>query len=80
MKEDKQFEEKAIEIIAQTLKIPSKLINRNSSIKNIPQWDSLGHLNIALEMEKYLNLQLPLDELANISSVNDWIQILKKNK
>ena len=80
MSEDKNIEEKVIEIISQALKIPPKSIKRNSSIKNIPQWDSLGHLTISLEMEKYLNLQLPLDKLANINSVSDWIEVLKKNK
>lgn len=80
MLEEKKIEEKVIEIISRTLKISPKSINRNSSIDNIPRWDSLGHLNIAFEMEKYLNLELPLDELANINSVSDWIEIFKKNK
>ena len=80
MSEDKKIEEKVIEIISRTLKISPKSINRNSSINDIPRWDSLGHLTISLEMEKYLNLELPLDKLANINSVSDWIEIFEKNK
>ena len=80
MKQDIQIEDRVKKIISETLKIKLDLINLNSSMKNISQWDSLGHLNITLAMEKELKIQIPLEDLAKISSVKDWISIFKKYK
>jgi acyl carrier protein len=72
------IEEQVFHILSVTLNIPVSEINSNSSMKTIREWDSLGHLNIVEAMEEYLEIELTLDELSIISSVQDWIDIFIK--
>lgn len=80
MKNKKKIEDKVIDIISATLNIPKSKFDINSSMKTIREWDSLGHLKIVLDMEKYLKIQLNLDELATINSIQDWVEIFIKYK
>ena len=74
----KDIEDKVFHIISVTLNIPISILDINSSMKTIHEWDSLAHLNIVLAMETSLEIQLNLDELATISSVQDWVEIFIK--
>jgi len=74
----KDIKDKVFHIISVTLNIPISTLDINSSMKTIHEWDSLAHLNIVLAMEKSLEIQLSLDELATISSVQDWVEIFTK--
>tara|TARA_B100000768_G_C11210740_1_gene345890 strand:+ start:181 stop:432 length:252 start_codon:yes stop_codon:yes gene_type:complete len=74
----KDIEDKVLHLISITLNIPKSKIDTNSSMKSIHEWDSLAHLNIVLAMEESLEIQLDLDELAVISSVQDWVEIFIK--
>ena len=43
-----------ISCISKALKVPSKKIKITSSDKDIEQWDSLGHLNILINLDEKL--------------------------
>ena len=74
-------EKQVITCISKALKIPEKKINIKSSDKDFDQWDSLGHLNILLGLDKILKGKaLKIKNIAEAYSVKDLIKILKKNK
>ncbi len=74
-------EKQVITCISKALKIPEKKINIKSSDKDFDQWDSLGHLNILLSLDKILKGKaLKIKNIAEAYSVKDLIKILKKNK
>ena len=58
-----------------------KKIKINSSNKDFEQWDSLGHLNILLNLDKILKGKaLKIENISEAYSVKEIIKILKKNK
>ncbi|MDC0961113.1 acyl carrier protein [Candidatus Pelagibacter sp.] len=71
----------AISCISKALKVPLGKININSSDKNFENWDSLGHLEILLNLDKALKGKaIKIKDLAQAYSVKKILTILKKNK
>jgi len=67
--------------ISKGLNIPIKKIKINSSDKDFEEWDSLGHLNILLSLDKILKGKvITIKTIAEAYSVKKILTILKKNK
>ena len=43
-----------IKIVAKTIKVNLKKISKNSKVGDFEDWDSLGHLKILSEIDKFL--------------------------
>lgn len=54
------------------------IINIDSSPSTIEQWDSMGHLNLILEIEEMYNIKLEMDDVIQMTSVNKIIEIFNK--
>ena len=67
--------------ISKALKVPSGKINMNLSDKDFEKWDSLGHLEILLNLDKALKGKaINIEDLAQAHSVKKIFTVLKKNK
>ena len=62
---------KARKAIADALKCSLDAVSSDASMDTLPQWDSIGHVNIILEIETGLGRKLSPEEIAGISSVAD---------
>lgn len=70
-----------ISCISKALKIPSSKININSTDRNFERWDSLGHLEILMNLDKALKGKaIKIQDLAQAHSVKKIFSVLKKNK
>lgn len=54
------------------------VISANTLKQDVEQWDSLGHLNLILELEDAFDLSLDTDDIINIKSIQDIISVLAK--
>jgi acyl carrier protein len=71
----------AISCISKALKVPTNKIDINSSDRHFERWDSLGHLEILMNLDKALKGKaIKIEELAQAFSVKKIFSILKKNK
>lgn len=68
------MKDKIIEILRTVLEDDS--INENTTQKNCPTWDSLHHLNVAVELEDAFDVSLEPEEIAEMKSVADIERIL----
>jgi len=79
------------ENVSENLQIITKIINKHTGNKNIeitPQisakdineWDSLAHMSIILEVEKYFGIRFRASEVAKMSCVGDLLEIIKFKK
>ena len=50
--QSKNDEKVIIEVIAKTLKVKINLINNKLKIGDLPQWDSVAHINIYFSLKK----------------------------
>jgi acyl carrier protein len=62
---------KARKAIASALKCSLDAVGPDASVDTLPQWDSIGHVNIILEVETDFGRKLLPEEIAGISSVAD---------
>ena len=77
----KLMEEDIFRCIEETLELSSKHIDINSKMKEIEEWDSLGHLAILVALDKKFNVKVSkIDEMASADTVKKIINLLKLNK
>lgn len=57
--------------IASALKCSFDVVGPDASVDTLPQWDSIGHVNVILEVEAELGRKLLPEEIAGIGSVAD---------
>lgn len=70
------MEEKVLEILRQVLNVDT--VNLGSSQENCPQWDSLHHLNLVVEIEDAFDVSFEPEEIAAMKSVAAIITYLSK--
>lgn len=61
------MKERILKIISQVLKTE---VDENASQKSIPQWDSLHHLNLVIELEVEFDVSFEPEEIAEMKSVS----------
>ena len=79
------------ENLSENLQIITKIINKHIGNKNIqitPQtsakdingWDSLAHMSIILEVEKFFAIRFRASEVAKITCVGDLLKTIEVKK
>ena len=61
------------QIIARVLNVDLDLITDDLSSGDIPQWDSVGNLAIISTIEQELNIEFPLEDLFDLTSVKSIV-------
>jgi len=66
------------EIIARVLNVSIDLIVDDLSSGDIPEWDSVGNLAIISTIEQELDVEFPLEDLFDLTSVSSIIDEVNK--
>ena len=66
------------EIVREVFKLDNKIIEETWSSDDIPEWDSLGHLNLLLAIEKEFNIKFEIEEMFQIQRIGDIDETLGK--
>ena len=53
-------------------------INSETSKDNLPEWDSINHLNLIVEVEDRLNIQFTPEEIEAMKSVEILLDLIQK--
>lgn len=72
------MESQVKEIIARVLNVELSVVTDDLSSGDIPQWDSVGNLAIISTIEQDLNLEIPLEDLFDLTSVRSIIDEVNK--
>jgi acyl carrier protein len=70
-------ENKLKQVIATILNVEASSINEDSSMDNVPAWDSLRHMNLVLAVEEEFRLTIPDEDVVNITSYKLIKMVLK---
>jgi acyl carrier protein len=65
-------------IIREVFPIAGETIDENWTSDDIPDWDSVGHLNLIMEIEKAFGIKIEVEEMFEVEKLGDIIPILKK--
>lgn len=72
------MEEKVLEILKSVFELDS--VDTSCSQENCEKWDSMGQLNLVVELESEFDVTLEPEEIAEMTSFEKIIQILKNKK
>jgi acyl carrier protein len=73
------IEKSVKKIISEITSTPVKDINKNTSMENLPKWDSLAQVKIILNIEKKYK-KIKTSDLMELTSVKDILNHIEKIK
>lgn len=61
-----------LQFVAGILKVPAKTLSLASAYGSIPEWDSVMHLRLILEIGEAYGVEFPVDEIVGIRTLGDF--------
>lgn len=58
-----------VDVMADVFGVPREELSASTVRGDIPEWDSLGHLNLMLALEEAFNVSFSVDEMPGLVSV-----------
>ena len=71
-----EIKNKVFSIVAEVLKVDTKILNINSSAKNIKSWDSLANFNILMAIEKKFKIKIKASDYSKLGNLSDIIKLI----
>ena len=65
------------EIFRDVLDQEDLVLTPHSNAENVPDWDSLAHVNLITAIEKKYKVKFALGELQDLKNVGDMIELLE---
>ena len=69
------MEEKVLEILKKLFELNT--VDETCSQETCKKWDSMGQLNLVVELEYEFDITLEPEEIAEMKSYNDILRVLK---
>lgn len=66
-------------LVAEAIQAPPELVTPDLALGDLPQWDSLGHMEIMLRLEEQFGVAMDGEVIAELASVPDICQYLESN-
>jgi acyl carrier protein len=64
-------------VFQKTFGLETDRFSPNMAPEEVPNWDSIGHMNLVAELEQEFNLQFEVDEIMEMSSTAKILEILR---
>lgn len=61
--------EQVQQVLALALQVPVELITPDLNFGDLPQWDSLGHMEVMMRLEEKFGVEINPDTIAALTSV-----------
>ena len=74
------MKEEIVKIIADILEVDVCDIEMDTALGDLPEWDSMHHLQIIAELEKVYNIKFNASDLAELEDVSDLISLVEEMK
>lgn len=65
-------------VIRKVFPISEATINENWTSDDIPEWDSVGHLDLIMEIEREFQVKIEVEEMFEVEKLGDIGAILAK--
>ena len=74
------MKEEIVKIIADILEVDVCDIELDTAVGDLPEWDSMHHLQIIAELEKVYNIKFNASDLAELEDVSYLISLVEEMK
>ena len=71
-------EKEFLGFVAGILDVPAGSISLDTAYESIPEWDSVMQLRLTLEIGTEYNVEIPVDEIADIKTLGGFYRFLDK--
>lgn len=73
-------EKEVLEVIQKALNLKGKTLTGESTMQDVKEWDSLGHLSILSALDKAFGGKIAaIKKMATVDSVRKILQLLREN-
>lgn len=66
--------EKFLVFVAGVMQVDPSEISGETRFKEFKKWDSLMHMRLVMEIEEEYDVEIPIEEVPNIKTLNDFYQ------
>ncbi len=73
-------ESKINEILINILKVSKEDTDKNLSMYDVAEWDSIAHMNLIVELENNMSFELTGDEIAEMTNFKNIKKIILSKK
>ena len=74
-----RYREEIRRLTAEVLRLPEAEVHDALSFGDVPQWDSLGHMDLLMALEERYKVELNEDLIANLLSLDAICQYLAEH-
>lgn len=67
------------DLLAEALRVPRTDITPDIALGDLPQWDSMGHMEVMMYLENRFGVEINNDTIANLTSVPAICEYVKTN-
>jgi acyl carrier protein len=71
--------EKLIVTIAAALRVPMSTLTLETGPGDVQAWDSLAQINVVSEIEAEFGVSIPIEQVAEIRHIRDFLPYLEKS-
>ncbi|MFO0900434.1 MAG: acyl carrier protein [Pirellulales bacterium] len=73
-----QVEEKLKQVVLDVLKIDPSQYDEDLAAGDLPEWDSIGHVNLLMAVEKEFDVAFDVADAIDVESIGDLQDLLKR--
>jgi len=77
--EQKELSERVQALLVEALQVPQEVVTPDLSFGDLPQWDSMGHMEVMMRLEERFGVEINADTIATLTSVPQICAYLKEN-
>lgn len=70
--------ERVRNVVARTFRVSPETVNAEASLGQLPGWDSFGHLNLMMEIEREFSVRFPTDKINQTKTVGEICELLRQ--
>jgi acyl carrier protein len=79
MSKQNSISERVQALLADAIQVPVEMVTSDLAFGDLPQWDSLGHMEVMLKLEDEFGVPVDTDAIANLISIPKICQFLEEN-
>lgn len=79
MSSNPSLTEQVQSLLAEAIQAPPELVTADLAFGDLPQWDSLGHMEVMLRLEEQFGVVIDADTIAQLISVPEICKYLEDN-
>jgi acyl carrier protein len=69
--------QKLIDIAARILRVAPERVTLESTRDTLPEWDSLAHVRMIMEIEDEFEIEIPINDIPKIRKLNDFMKYIE---